>query len=189
MQLYSCNCQSAFGILFHMADCFVGVVIKHKLLLTCDREKGEHVATGERGDESFFGIDVGRIAQIGRRGRSRHGVAAVEAPGVIARIFLINKFGARALPTPVYFVFGHTFRIRCRFGDRKQPGQSGRATRLERGALRRWELFPSVTSSYLVKSAAVGGPSTQFTSHGPSTVMNVKEFAGSHASWTILAGM
>jgi len=26
---------------------------------------------------------------------------------VIARIFLINKFGAAALPTQVYFVFGH----------------------------------------------------------------------------------
>src|SRR2546422_3153745 len=39
-------------------------------------------------------------------------------------------------------------------------------------------------SSYLVKSAAVGGPSTQFTSHSPSTVINVNEFAGSQASWT-----
>src|SRR5207248_6665528 len=49
---------------------------------------------------------------------------------------------------------------------------------------------PSICrSGYLVRSAAVGGPSTQFTSHGPSTVMNVNEFAGSQASWTIFAGM
>src|SRR5207247_11172344 len=43
--------------------------------------------------------------------------------------------------------------------------------------------------SYFVKSAAVGGPSTQLMSHAPSTVMNVSEFAGSHASSIILAGM
>src|SRR6266700_5934163 len=39
------------------------------------------------------------------------------------------------------------------------------------------------------KSAAVGGPSTQLMSHAPSTVMNVSEFAGNHASCTIFAGM
>ena len=109
MQLYFRNRQSAFRIFFHVADGFVGVVIKDKLLLTGDREKGEHVATGEGSDESFFGIDVGRVAQIGWRGRSRHGMAAIETPSVIARIFLINKFSAAALPTQVYFVFGHIF--------------------------------------------------------------------------------
>src|SRR6266487_2287371 len=109
VQLHPRNRQSAFRIFFHVADRFVGVVIEHKLLFTCDREKSEHVTTGERGDERFLGIDVGRIAKISRRGRSRHGVAAVEAPGVVARIFLINKFGAAALPTQSYFVFGHAF--------------------------------------------------------------------------------
>jgi hypothetical protein len=109
VQLHSRNRQSAFRIFFHVADRFVGVVIEHKLLFTCDREKSEHVTTGERGDERFLGINVGRIAKISRRSRSRHGVAAVEAPGVIARIFLINKFRPAALPTQSYFVFGHTF--------------------------------------------------------------------------------
>jgi len=42
---------------------------------------------------------------------------------------------------------------------------------------------------YLVISAAVGGPSTQFTSQAASTVMNVRAPAGSQASWTIFAGM
>jgi len=35
---------------------------------------------------------------------------------------------------------------------------------------------------HLVTSVAVGGPSTQLTSHAPSTVMNVNEASGSHAS-------
>src|SRR5207248_4623897 len=47
----------------------------------------------------------------------------------------------------------------------------------------------SYQPSYLVKSAAVGGPSTQLMSHAPSTVMNVSEFMGNHASCTIFAGM
>jgi hypothetical protein len=40
---------------------------------------------------------------------------------MIARIFLINKFGAAALPTQVCFVFGHTFRIRRPFGTASNP--------------------------------------------------------------------
>src|SRR5436190_9675424 len=194
VQLHPRNRQSASRIFFHVADRFVGVVIEHKLLFTCDCEKGEHVTTGERGDERFLGIDVGRIAKISRSCRSRHGVAAVEAPGVIARIFLINKFGPAALPTQSYFVFGHVFRIRRSFRDRKQAEKLWPRDKLEGGG----ELCdaglagarPSTyRSGYLVRSAAVGGPSTQFTSHGPSTVMNVNEFAGIHASWTIFAGI
>src|SRR5205823_6127321 len=137
VQLHPRNRQSAFRIFFHVADCFVGVIIEDKLLFTCDREKGEHVTTGERSDESFFGIDVGRIAKIGRRSRCRNGVTAVEAPAVITRIFLINKFSAAALPAQIYFVFGHTVRIRRWFGDRKQAEKSWPRNKLERGALRR----------------------------------------------------
>jgi hypothetical protein len=122
MQFHSRYRESAFRIFFHMADRLVRVVIKDKLLLTRDCEKGEHVATGKRSNESFFGIDIGRIAKISGRSRSRHSVAAVEAPAMIARIFLINKFGPAALPTQSYFVFGHTFRIRRASEDRKQPG-------------------------------------------------------------------
>src|SRR5436190_24262407 len=44
-------------------------------------------------------------------------------------------------------------------------------------------------SSYFIRSAAVGGPSTQLVSHAPSTVMNVSEFVGNQASWVIFAGM
>ena len=36
--------------------------------------------------------------------------------------------------------------------------------------------------AYFVRSAAVGGPSTQLTSQALSTVMNVNELAGNHAS-------
>src|SRR4029077_3990913 len=74
--------------------------------------------------------------------------------------------------------------------DRKQPESRDRETRLEGGALRRRARRSSpLRLPYFVKSAAVGGPSIQFTSHAPSTVMNVNEFAGSHASCTILAGI
>src|SRR5437762_3650428 len=189
VQLHPRNRQSAFRIFLHMADRFVGVIIEHKLLFTCDREKSEHVTTGERGDECFFGIDVGRIAKISWRGRSRHGVAAVKAPGVIARIFLINKFSAAALPTQSYFVFGHAFVYAAgsEIASNPEPSKSGGKGAKPRPLTAATEELPSFC--YLVRSAAVGGPSTQFTSHGPSTVMNVKEFAGSHASWTILAGM
>ena len=43
-------------------------------------------------------------------------------------------------------------------------------------------------SSYGVTSAAVGAPSTQFTSHGPSMVMKATAPAATHASCTIRAG-
>src|SRR5207244_8360759 len=69
----------------------------------------------------------------GRCGRSRHGMAAVEAPGMIARIFLINKFGGAALPTQVYFVFGHTFRIRRPFGTASNPEPSKPRAKVELG--------------------------------------------------------
>src|SRR6266568_8694 len=47
---------------------------------------------------------------------------------------------------------------------------------------------PILKVDYFVRSAAVGGPSTQFTSQAVSTVMKVRESALSQASWTILAG-
>ena len=51
-------------------------------------------------------------------------------------------------------------------------------------------VVPSQRRFYdFVRSAAVGAPSTQFTSHAPSTVMKTSEPAGSHASCTIFAGM
>ena len=40
-------------------------------------------------------------------------MAAVEYPGVIARILLIRKFGATALPFQSYFVFGHVAYVGC----------------------------------------------------------------------------
>ena len=46
-----------------------------------------------------------------------------------------------------------------------------------------------VVRRYLMRSAAVGAPSTQVTSHGPSTVMNTTLPADGHASWTIFAGI
>jgi len=49
--------------------------------------------------------------------------------------------------------------------------------------------FSDRSISYFVRSAAVGGPSTQLTSQAVSTVMKVREPAGSQASCTIFAGM
>src|SRR5881398_3721838 len=98
MQFDSRNREPALGILFHVAYRVVGVIIQDKLLLTGDREKGEHVTTGERSDESFLRIDVRRIPQRNRGSGRCHLTAAVEAPGVIARILLINKFSAATFP-------------------------------------------------------------------------------------------
>src|SRR5437868_3064392 len=137
MQFNPRDRQPAFRIFFHVADCFVGVIIEHKLFFTGDREKSEHVTTGERSNESFLGIDVLRISEIGRRRSCGHGVAAVEAPGVIAWIFLINKFSAAALPSQSNFVFGHICGIprasgtqakRTCGGDSWRPGAFSCAT-------------------------------------------------------------
>ena len=51
-----------------------------------------------------------------------------------------------------------------------------------------WPLSYS-DKAYGAMSAAVGGPSTQLTSHSLSTVMKVRDPAGSQASCTIRAGM
>jgi hypothetical protein len=40
-------------------------------------------------------------------------MAAVEYPGMIARILLIRKFGAAALPFQGHSVFGHVICIEC----------------------------------------------------------------------------
>src|SRR4030095_11403856 len=124
MPLYPRDCQPAFRILFHMADRFVRVIVENKLLFRCDGEKGEHVTTGEGSDKRFLGIDVGWVAQISRRCSRRHGMAAIKAPGMIARIFLVNEFSAAALPTQSNFMFGHTFVYAARFGTASNPQPS-----------------------------------------------------------------
>jgi hypothetical protein len=40
-------------------------------------------------------------------------MAAIEAPGMIARILLIGKVSSAALPFQSYFVFGHAFYMEC----------------------------------------------------------------------------
>jgi hypothetical protein len=40
-------------------------------------------------------------------------MAAVEAPGMIARIPLIGKLSSAALPFQSYFVFGHVCYVEC----------------------------------------------------------------------------
>ena len=54
---------------------------------------------------------------------------------------------------------------------------------------RRRRRFMNVVADYLVRSAAVGGSSTQLTSQAPSTVMNTSDPAGNQGSCAILAGM
>src|SRR4029450_10728071 len=61
--------------------------------------------------ERLLGIDIGWITEISRGRRRRHRMTAVECPGVIARIFLIRKFGAAALPFQSHSVFGHVVYI------------------------------------------------------------------------------
>src|SRR5437588_12089271 len=112
MQFDPSDGEPAFRVLLHVTDCFVSVIIQDKLLFTRDREKGEHVTTGERSDESLLGIDVGRIAQIGRRGGRGYLAATIEAPGVIARLLLINKFSSAVVATQSNLVVVHTVRIR-----------------------------------------------------------------------------
>jgi hypothetical protein len=77
--------------------------------------------------------------------------------------------------------------------ERDFLGQQGRLSPW-RGAMtarRLWSRsrFTAEFVRYGVTSAAVGAPSTQFTSHGPSAVMKVTEPAPTHASCTIRAGM
>lgn len=50
-------------------------------------------------------------------------------------------------------------------------------------------LYGKPDKRLLKTSAEVGGPSTQFTSQGPSSVINTTEPAVVHASWTMRAGM
>src|SRR5262249_29141539 len=40
-------------------------------------------------------------------------MAAIEAPGMIARILLIGKLSSAAIPFQGYFVFGHVFYMEC----------------------------------------------------------------------------
>ena len=101
--------ELAVGILLQMTNRLVFVGIDHELLLARNREEREHVTARERSDKRLLWIDVGRIAEIGRGGRRRHRMAAVEAPSVLARILLMRKLSATALPFQCYFVFGHVF--------------------------------------------------------------------------------
>ena len=97
-----------------MADCFVAIIIKDKLLFTRNREKGEHVTTGERSDESFFRIDIRRIAQISRAQRrpscrGRHQSSRYDRADISD-----NRIGAAPrLQDEGDFMFGHAFSIGC----------------------------------------------------------------------------
>ena len=111
MELHFGDCHPAFGVFFHVTDCFINVFVEDELLLRCNREKREHVASGERRDECFLRIDILWIAEIDRRGSGRHFVAAIKFPGVIARIFLVLERHVAAGPGKSHFMFGHVFRI------------------------------------------------------------------------------
>src|SRR5262249_23596899 len=103
--------------------------IEHELLLARDRQKREHVTARERSDERFLGIDIRRITEISRGRRRRHRMAAVEYPSMIARIFLIRKFGAPAPPFQSHSVFGHVGYMEC-----ARPRRNRQAQAPQRGA-------------------------------------------------------
>src|SRR6266404_5651202 len=110
-----------------MADRMILVRVEHEFLLARDRQEREHVAARERSDESLLGIDIGWIAEISRGRGCRHRMAAVEAPGMIARILLIRKLSSAALPFQSHFVFGHAFVYRMRErGRNSRNGDFGR---------------------------------------------------------------
>src|SRR5690242_9510353 len=96
-----------------MANCGVLVRIEHEFWLTGNRQECEHVTARERSYERLLGIDIRRVPKIsgGRRRRSR--MAAIEAPGMIARILLIGKVSSASLPFQSYFVFGHVPYMGC----------------------------------------------------------------------------
>src|SRR5437660_6059727 len=96
-----------------MADRLIFIRVEHELLLARNCQKRKQMTARERSDESLLGIDIGGIAEIGRGRRCGHRMAAVEAPDVIARIFLIRKLGAAAFPFQSRFVLGHAFVSLC----------------------------------------------------------------------------
>jgi hypothetical protein len=67
-------------------------------------QDGYLFTAGELSHKRLLGIDMGGIAEIGWGGRRGHRMAAVKAPGMIARIFLVRKFGAAARPLQAHIV-------------------------------------------------------------------------------------
>src|SRR5262249_36465260 len=121
--------ELALGVFLHVANRLVFVRIEHELLLARDRQERDHVTARERSDHRFRGMRVRRITEISRGRRRRHRMAAVEYPSMIARIFLIRKFGAAALPFQSHSVFGHVVYMECartRRNRRTQAPQRGR---------------------------------------------------------------
>src|SRR5438552_1481157 len=96
-----------------MANRLVLVRIDHEPLLGRKRQECKHVTARNCSDKRLLWIDMGRIAEISRGRRRHHRMAAVEAPGMIARILLIRKLSAAALSFQCHFVFGHVLCIRC----------------------------------------------------------------------------
>ena len=109
MQFDARDREFAFGILLHMADGLVDVLVEEKALLTSCGQKGKHMTARERGYERFLRIDILRITQVSGRCASRHFMAAIKAPGVIAIVSFVFEIGRRALPGERHFVFRHAF--------------------------------------------------------------------------------
>ena len=103
--------ELALGVFGKVADGLVLVALDLKAVAGGDVEEGEHVATGDGGDEGFLGIEVGRVGP-GRRndggGRGgREGEAAVEGPVVFAGVLAFEEVGAGAGPADGGEVLGH----------------------------------------------------------------------------------
>lgn len=108
VEIDACDCQLATFIFLQVTDCVIDIFVEKKLFLTSDREKGEHVATGERSDKCLLGIDILRVPEIGRSCGRRYFMATVEFPSVIAVVGLILEVGRGAVPGERHFVFGHS---------------------------------------------------------------------------------
>ena len=88
-------------VLDDVADSFVVVVVDFESLLLGNEEIRQHVTGRERCHERLFGIHARRVRvwrwHSGRRSRCRHVDAAVEDPGMLARVLALEIVGSREL--------------------------------------------------------------------------------------------
>jgi hypothetical protein len=101
----------ALGISCHAAGRAVGIAIDAEALAGSNRKKPQQVTTGQRGNESLFRIDRGRIGPGERHDmwRRRCGDlgAAVKAQQVPAAVTVIEKVLPVANPDEVGGIFSH----------------------------------------------------------------------------------
>ena len=105
MQFDACDGELAVRVPFNAPDGVVFVAVDNEPPVRRQREKRQHVAARQRCDKRGLGIDALRIAQIRRRGGSRHLDAVIEPPDMVATVILIAEVGVVTRPFNVGLVF------------------------------------------------------------------------------------